>query len=150
MEREIAVSATRKDTAPATIHCVGGVILRCGKILLGLRAGHKKLAPNTWDIFGGHVETGETWEDTLVRELQEELDINAKSYEYGTAFDETDPARNGPRRYHIFRVDAWDGTGPRLCGDEHVEMRWVTLEEALALDLAADEYPALFSKTPRD
>jgi 8-oxo-dGTP diphosphatase len=131
--------------APATIHCVGGMILRHNKILLGLRAGHKKLAPNTWDIFGGHVEAGETWEDTLVRELQEELDINATAYGYVTAFDESDPSKNGPRRYHIFRVDEWDGVGPRLCGDEHVEKRWVTLEEVLALDLAAEEYPALLT-----
>ncbi|MDE0810198.1 MAG: hypothetical protein OSB69_12860 [Alphaproteobacteria bacterium] len=81
--------ATRKDNAPAeskgmltpaTTHCVGGVILRRSKIFLDLRADHKKLAPNTW-------------EDTLVRELREELDINATSYGYVTAFDETDPVK---------------------------------------------------------
>jgi 8-oxo-dGTP pyrophosphatase MutT (NUDIX family) len=98
--------ATGKDTAPAeskwmlapaTIHCVGSMILRRSKILLGLRAGHKKLAPNTWDIFGGHIEAGETWEDTLVRELQEELDINATSYGYVAACDESDPSKNWPK-----------------------------------------------------
>jgi 8-oxo-dGTP diphosphatase len=131
---------------PATIiHCVGGVILHDNKILLGLRAGHKKLAPNTWDIFGGHVEDGETWAITLVRELSEELDITATSFGYVTAFDEVDPAKNGNRRYHIFLVDDWTGPGPRLLGDEHVEMRWATLAEALGLDLAASEYSALFT-----
>jgi 8-oxo-dGTP diphosphatase len=133
-----------------TIHCVGGVISRDNKVLLGLRAGHKKLAPNSWDIFGGHVEVGETWEETLIRELHEELDITARTYRYVTAFDETDPGKNGPRRYHIYRVDAWDGAGPRLCGDEHVEMRWVTLGDALALDLAAAEYLELFAKIMSD
>ena len=121
--REVVAEATRKDNAPAeskgmltpaTTHCVGGVILRRSKIFLDLRADHKKLAPNTW-------------EDTLVRELREELDINATSYGYVATFDETDPGKNGPRRHDIFRADAWDGAAPRLCGDEHSEKRWVTL-----------------------
>ena len=112
--KDTAVLVSKGLLAPATIHWVGGVILKRSKIFLGLRAGNKKLAPNTW-------------EDALVRELEEELDINATSYGYVTAFDEIDPGKNGPRRHHIFWVDAWDGAAPRLCGDEHSEKRWVTL-----------------------
>jgi 8-oxo-dGTP diphosphatase len=144
-DRAGIISGERREIGRPTIHCVGGGILRQDMILLGLRSGWKSLAPNTWDIFGGHVEDGESWEDTLIRELREELDITATLYEYITAFDEVDPERNGPRRYHIFRVDSWIGLGPRLCGDEHVDMRWMTLDDALTVDLAAAEYPALFA-----
>lgn len=38
--------------------------------------------PNYWDLFGGHIEEGETAEVALVREIQEELGITIQRYQY--------------------------------------------------------------------
>lgn len=38
--------------------------------------------PNFWDLFGGHVEDGETPEGALVRELREELGIDLKEWKF--------------------------------------------------------------------
>ena len=129
---------------PNSIDCAGALILSQGKVLLGLRAPDSQTYPNVWDVFGGHVEGKETLEETLIRELREELDITPTAFEFLATYPEPDPRTNGSHLYHFFKVTMWTGPGPRLCGAEHTEIRWHTLDEALALNLAAREYMALF------
>ena len=38
--------------------------------------------PNHWDFFGGHVEEGETPEETLVREVKEELGFELADWNF--------------------------------------------------------------------
>ncbi|MEM8976100.1 MAG: NUDIX hydrolase [Pseudomonadota bacterium] len=122
------------------IECVGGLIIFHDKILLGLRALDSELYPGVWDVFGGHVESGETLEEALSRECREELDITPKNISCIGTFLEPDPQRNGNRRYHFFKITSWSGPGPRLCGLEHSEIQWYNLDDALRLKLAAPEY----------
>jgi len=61
---------------------VSALIIRSQKILLGLRSSTRAFYPDVWDMFGGHVEPGETHEQTLVRELQEELGITPTRWTY--------------------------------------------------------------------
>lgn len=126
------------------IDCAGGLLVRHGMILLGLRSHNSKTYPNVWDVFGGHVEGEETIEGALVRELREELDIIPAGFKFVATFAEPNPKTNGNCLYHFYKVTSWSGPGPRLCGTEHTEIRWYTLDEALTLDLAASDYRALF------
>ena len=135
---------------PHSVDCAGALILRGGRILLGLRAPDRDTYPDVWDVFGGHVEGRETVEQALVRELGEELDITPTRFQLVARFWEPDPLKNGRRICHFFKVTSWLGPGPRLCGAEHTEIRWHTLEEALALNLAAPEYRALFQENIAD
>ncbi len=128
------------------VSCAAALILGPGRVLLGLRAPDSTTYPNVWDLFGGHVEGRETIEEALLRELREELDITATGYRFLTAFSEPEPGTNGDCLYHVYKVTAWSGPGPRLCGKEHSEIRWHSLDQALALNLAAPQYRALFMK----
>ena len=46
-----------------------------GEMLLQKRASTKKQEPNKWGLCAGHIDAGETTENALLRELEEELGI---------------------------------------------------------------------------
>lgn len=119
---------------------VGAILMRDGKLLLGLRAPHKKAAPNTWDTIGGHVEQGETDEQAMLREVHEEAGVTPTSFSLLTT-----TKWEGVESYAIYTVTSWTGGDPRLADNEHTELRWFTPQEAAALpNLAAEEYRTLF------
>lgn len=121
------------------------MILSQNYILLGFRAVDRKTYPNVWDVFGGHVEDGETTEEALVRELREELDITPTEFTYLESLNKNLAETNVSYTHHFFTVTAWSGSGPSLVGTEHSEIRWHTLEEALVLKLAFSEYRQMFT-----
>lgn len=48
-----------------------------GEVLLQLRHPSKVLRPNVWDVSAaGHIKSGDTPEETIVRESKEELNLN--------------------------------------------------------------------------
>jgi len=63
---------------PARVHVVAGVLGDArGRILLARRVKGRELA-GLWEFPGGKVESGETPQAALVRELREELGIEAE------------------------------------------------------------------------
>jgi len=38
--------------------------------------------PHHWDLFGGHVEEGETPEEALIREVKEEINFDLKDFRF--------------------------------------------------------------------
>ena len=125
-------------------HCACGILVEHGRILLGKRAANRKNRPNVWDILGGHCEAGETLEQTLVRELEEEVGITPIEYRHITTLTEPRPEVYGPHRYHVFVIPKWRSTSPFMRGVEHTELGWFTLKELLQLDLALLDYKSLF------
>ena len=120
------------------VRYVGAILLSGGKLLLGRRAAHRSY-PDCWDIIGGHVEPGETIEQTLVREVEEETGVTP------TQFVRLTSLRAEGIELHIYRVDVWSGGSPALRGDEHVELRWFSVQAACALpNLATEQYVQVF------
>ena len=52
-----------------------------GKILLQQRALNKKKNPGKWAKTGGHVDSGETCEESIKREVYEEIGLEVKDNE---------------------------------------------------------------------
>jgi 8-oxo-dGTP pyrophosphatase MutT (NUDIX family) len=125
--------------APARPLVVGGFLLRAGRVLLGLRAPHRRVWPDVWDCIGGHLEAGETAEAALEREFVEEIGVRPTAYAPlgDVPVDATEVCR-------LYRIDAWTGGEPSLANEEHTELRWFTPADACALpNLALDAYRSL-------
>jgi 8-oxo-dGTP pyrophosphatase MutT (NUDIX family) len=109
-------------------------------LLLGRRSPGKVICPDTWDVIGGHVEPGETFEDTLLREVEEEIGI--RPLEYDEHSRHLLPQGNV---LVLFHVTQWAGGEPRLRNNEHVDLRWFPIPNACTLPhLAASEYVPIF------
>jgi 8-oxo-dGTP diphosphatase len=119
---------------------VVGLLVRDGSVLLCHRSSNKSWYPNVWDMPGGHVESEETPRQALVRELREELGLDvAEPREECLARVTTDEFE-----MQVWRIAEWTGSMSNAAPEEHVEIAWFTLEEAVALELAHTSYPAMF------
>ena len=111
------------------VQVVAAVIVREHKFLLGKRAEWKKSAPGYWCPVSGGIETGETEEEAVVREIFEEVGCEAKAVSKITEFDTHD----GKGRIHWWLAEITSGE-PYLKNDEHSELGWFTLAEMEKLD----------------
>jgi mutator protein MutT len=123
---------------------VGGVLIRGDEILLGKRSAHRASCPGAWDVPGGNSKEGETLEQTLARELEEELGITPVEYRLIGVVREPSPAVQGEASHHIYLVTKWDGVPRNLTQDEHSELAWVRLDEVDRLELAVRADAAVF------
>lgn len=122
---------------------VGGLLAQNGAILLGKRAPTRALAPDAWDVFGGHVKLGERAEEALVRELNEELGIHATRFSVLEIFDNPH-VPDGP--FVVFVVDDWEGVPQNNAPHEHTEIRWFSSGQFAGISLAHPAYAALFRR----
>ncbi len=110
-----------------------------GRVLVAQRPAHKHLGFK-WEFAGGKVESGEQPEHAIVREMKEELNCDVVV------------RRPLPRFVHDYGSVVIDMI-PFVCRlasssqlpdpQEHVAIRWVTLGELDALDLAPADRPVV-------
>ena len=111
------------------------IIEKDGKILLARRAPDQKL-PGKWEFPGGKVEDGESPEECLKRELEEEFGIRAEVGKFITS--------NEHHYDHIsikllaFNTTYISGTFTLV---DHDKIEWVSPEELLDYDLAEADIP---------
>ena len=119
---------------------VVGALLRGRRVLLAHRSAGRRDFPDRWSLPGGHVEPGEPPADALVRELREELGVEAVVAGAPSLRLERRPSSDDGMIQDVWVVTAWTGTATNLAADEHDELRWVTAEELPHLDLALPEH----------
>ncbi len=115
---------------------VGAVVIKDDKVLLVRRG----IPPSEglWAIPGGHIELGETIQETAEREIMEETGIVIKAGEPMYAFDLIERDDAGRIRFHFIVVDV---TGEYVSGEPHgaddaLEARWLSWEEIEALPVS--------------
>ena len=120
-----------------------GVLVRDGRVLLGLRSPLANSHRGQWDVIGGHREPGETDEQTMVRELNEELGIIPTRYKNVGVLAER--FAEAQYRLRVFSVWEWHGT-PTNCSQEHVTIEWWAPSEIPKLDLTSTSLIPILSK----
>lgn len=133
----------KREYPDAPLVGVGTVTIKSGKILLVKRAFDP--GAGKWSIPGGLVEVGEKLSEAAARETEEETGIKVDILELINVFDMIDPDSDGKTKYHYVLVDFLSKpVGGRECtSDEVTEIRWVTFEEAKAMDLTRTARKAL-------
>lgn len=137
----------RTDETAGPVEYACALPVRAGRVLLGLRASHRRNRPSCWDTIGGHVEPGETADQALIRELQEEIGITPTTFAHFTTIETTESDGVSPALWHLFSVTGWDGGDPAIANDEHSEIRWFAFADARALSpLASEAYRPVFAR----
>jgi len=111
------------------------IILRDGRVLLAQRDGDDPLA-GKWEFPGGKLHAGETEEECLKRELEEEFEIVAdvgsflteSVYDYGS----------GSLRIRAYWA-SWDGDDLAL--RVHRDVAWVDPQDLATYDLLPADVP---------
>ena len=109
---------------------VGIIRNAAGEIYITQRAADSHMA-HKWEFPGGKIEAGETPEEAVIRELQEEVGIAATSLHQFDKLEYQFPDRH--ITLWFWMVDGWEG---EPWGKEGQPGRWVAQQ-----DLVADEFP---------
>ena len=124
---------------------VAAFIVEQQRVLLGKRSPTRAFAPGIWDVFGGHTEAGESWEQTLQRELHEELGITPQTWEYMDTLTDAEDSKYGAAQFHFFLVAKWEGIPTNMQPEEHTLIQWFSLDDVLQIDLPHPGYYRLLS-----
>ena len=109
-----------------------GLVVHNGKIVLLLRDDIPSIPfPNTWDMIGGGKEENESFEETGLRETEEELGVRPKNYIF-LGFDNYVDRRAG--RFIAFLDN--DEYKKLKIGGEGQKYDLFNLEEVLKLEIA--------------
>jgi 8-oxo-dGTP diphosphatase len=82
---------------------VGALIFKRGKILLVERG--KEPLKGYWSLPGGGLETGETLEQGIIREVREETGLEVKPLRVLEIFERIIPDAQGAPEYHYVLID---------------------------------------------
>ena len=113
------------------------VINKAGKLWIPRRTAHKSLFPLALDISAaGHVASGETYEETFRREVQEELNVDIDTVPY--RFLGALTPKDGVHAFeHIWELQMEDV--PNYNRDDFVEYFWFSPKELFEKLKAGDE-----------
>ena len=103
--------------ANGMLHKIAGIVVEDGKVLIVRKERTKEFI-----IPGGGHEVGETHEDTLRRELQEELQVERVTHEPLGVFKDKAIWSNDPLLAHVYLIKI---TGEPTPSTEIIEHQWV-------------------------
>lgn len=133
----IQIGELKEQTMKKNIHVVGAVIVQAGQIFCAQRNAEQSL-PLLWEFPGGKIEQGETAEEALMREVEEELQCEI---EVGKRIEHTVYEYDfGVVHLTTFYCRLIAGNPVLL---EHAASKWLLPSELYTLEWAPADIPAI-------
>lgn len=122
---------------PRPILGVGAIVLAGDRVLLILRG--KEPLKGYWSLPGGAVETGESVEEALRREVREETGLEIREIRFAEVFERIMRDETGQVEYHYVLLDyICEPAGGELQAASDVsDARWFLWEEMAGLTMTS-------------
>ncbi|MCP2336664.1 (deoxy)nucleoside triphosphate pyrophosphohydrolase [Actinomadura rupiterrae] len=121
---------------------VGAAIISDGRLLAAQRAEPPELAGG-WEFPGGKVDPGESDEQALVRECQEELGVQVR---LGDRVGGDWPLVLGGAVLRVWTASVVAGGEPKAL--EHLALRWLALDDLYDVDWLPGDLPVVEAIAP--
>ena len=109
------------------------IIIHKGKILLLLRDDKPEISDhNKWQSIGGQAEQGETFGETIRREIKEETSLNPSDIKYYRKLS----GRDFILAFYVINLTDKEAKEVKL-GNEGQELRFFTLDDIKKIDLSS-------------
>jgi 8-oxo-dGTP diphosphatase len=120
---------------PPTVKVTAAIMSNSGRVLIAQRKAEHHLA-GKWEFPGGKIESGETPEECLRRELKEEFDIDTRVGAFvGVSLY---PYKHQTIELLAFKV-VWESGIMRV--HEHARVEWVRIGQLARFDFAPADIP---------
>ena len=125
------------------IEVVCAIIINEKNEIFCCQRGPGRALANKWEFPGGKVEENETREETIVREIKEELNSLIELIEYvGVSNHEyIDLEKPFSITMHAYKCKLISGN---LELSEHIDSKWASIEEMKLMDFAAADIPLIY------
>lgn len=136
------MTSSMQDEAPRTVLVVAGILLREGDDgleVFAARRSPERHVGGLWEFPGGKVESGETPEEALARELREELAIDVT---VGPHVETTRTAQRGVIIELACYSATLDGPEPTHSTD-HDAMGWIGIDALGEYEWAPGDVPVV-------
>ena len=106
-----------------TYFVVTGIVKHKNKVLILKKSPKDYNYPNKWSFCSGYVKEFESAEDTVLREIKEEIGLKARIIKKGKLFEKHD--KNNGRNWVIKPFLCEVKSSKIILDHENVEFRWV-------------------------
>lgn len=108
-----------------------------GNVLVLKRNKETTVFPGMWDLPGGKIEFGETFQSAVIREISEEIKIDVDAVS-NPVFGWTGIAYNKDTQFFGYLFIAKHVAGNVILSHEHTDYRWINRAELEQLDIHQD------------
>jgi 8-oxo-dGTP diphosphatase len=110
-----------------------GIARKNDEILILKRHPESRTNPNKWELPGGKVDPGEDFDKALIREFNEETNLNIELGQFVGAVQEEFPHK---KTIALVMEVVLLGEIEVKISDEHIDWKWATIEEIKNLKIS--------------